>query len=260
MSSSATAEAVAPRARTVLEALADGLLLARDGWKELAGAALLGTVPAVLLAALAGAAAGLHDPEMLSMIVVGEEPGRLLLVASATALARLLELFSTLAVLAACDARDRGRPVTALEAWRRALSLAGPFLSAFARVAARVLGGAVLFLVPGLVALARGAYFPHAVAVDGLDGRGAAEKSRRLVSAAPGRLLGGLLASAAAAWLLAYAALFALSLGLASATSLAPAGGGPLERGFIDLLERCLAATVGLWPAAVSVLLYKDSR
>lgn len=259
MSLSATAEAAAPRARPALELLADSILLLRDGWKEAAAVAALGIVPGALLNAIAAVAAGLNDPDTLALVLAGGAPGRLAPLAAAGIVSRALEGFMTLALILAFDARDRGAPIGPKEAWRRSFALAAAFLSAFARVAGRALLWSALFVFPGLVSLARGAFFAHAVAIEGLDGKAAAARSRALVSRAPGYLVGNLLGIALLSAGAAIAVVFVLHAGMAAATGLVPSSGGLMEGQLVLLLDRLAGGFIGAWAVGASVLLYKDA-
>lgn len=260
MSLSATAEAAArARARPPLELFADSLLLLRDGWKEALAITVMGIVPGALLNALAAVAAGLGDPDTLALVLAGGAPGRLVPLAFAGILSRALEAFMTLALILAFDARDRDAPLAPLDAWRKSFALAARFLSAFARVAGRALLWSALFVVPGLVALARGAFFAHAVAIEGLDGKEAPARSRALVSGAPGYMIGSLLGIALLSAGAAIAAVFVLHAGMAAATGLVPAGGGLMEGQLVLLLDRLVGGVIGAWAVGASVLLYKDA-
>lgn len=256
---SAIAEAGARRARPTPELLFDSLALARDGWRELGGAVLLGVLPAYFLVLLSAYAAGFSDPDLLALMLAGDEPGRVVFVAGVSVFARVVGLFTTLALIVAADARDRGAPVTALGAWKRAFELAVPFLSALARVAASTLLGALLFVVPGLIALLRGAFFAHAAAIEGLDGPQAAARSRELVTRRPGYLLGNLALSALVAGAAAFMAVLFIHVALAAPTAIVPAQGGALELELVALVDRSAAGVIGAWAAVFSVLLYKDA-
>lgn len=263
MSLSATAEAGAPapaRARrATLELVADSLALVRDGWKELAGVVLVGVVPGSVLLLAATAVSGLYVEQNRWLAVLGEEPARLIPAALALGVAKVLGLFMTPALILACDARDRGRPLSAAGAWVGAFAAWRPFLEGLARVVLRAAAWSLLFVLPGLASGLRGSFFLHAVLIEGLGGKEGAARSRRLAGRAPLYLLGNLLASALIAGAGVFMGVLALRLAYDVPAEAVPRMGGPLEAELVSMLDGLVSGAAAAWTAAFTVLLYKDA-
>lgn len=239
------------------ELLSDALALTRDGLSEIVAIVALGALPSVgITTAIMAATGAISDAALRSSVEAGDLSAVAALSVGAL-LSKAIGTLTTAALIGALASREAGQPLGPRQAYGFAIEWLVPFALAALRVFLWVLGGLLLFVIPGLVLAARYCLVPFAVLLEGRQGSAALERSRQFVSAHPGKVLGNIFGSALI--IAAVGGLF--SVALAIATGLASALGGPpsfIEKQLMSLVGELAAGTIGAWAVAFTVLLYRD--
>jgi hypothetical protein len=203
-----------------------------------------GMVPALLLALFVPASA---SKEAFNAAWNAGDMGSVTAVAFGSLATRVLDSFLGVAAILALAARDEGRspdlPGSLSEAARRFW----PYLTTGLLALVFILGGTVLFIIPGLILALRYSLIPYAVLVEGREGRAALDRSSALCRARPAKIYGSLLGGALAIVIAAGAATLVSGL----VTVFLPAAAD-------QVVAKAVDGAAGLWLAGFAVLLYKD--
>lgn len=227
--------------------LADSLALTQQsGWVCLALVAA-GLIPGILLTA-ALLPAGATKEAVLAAAKAGDL-SPLLAWGGIGLVDRLARSFTGVAVVAALQARAQGGEAELGPALGVSAGLYGAYLAAILLSSLWILGGLLLFLIPGIILALRYLFVGLAVIVEGRRGGAALERSAALWKAYPVAILGNMAGAGVVIFLAGAAATFLVALALK--LSSVPAAVTTFASGLA-------AGAAGVWGLAFFLLLFRD--
>ena len=212
-------------------------------------------LPGFCLLQWAMQASGVTGREAIKPAILEGRFQDLALVAVVGAFAKLLSLIGSISVMLAMAAEEDGEIWTVREAMARGLKAFTPLLWAEGLALLFVLGGFILLIIPGILLGIRYMLVRPAVLLDGRRGLEALARSKEIMLAHTGKVIGNILC----AGFLSLAALFVLAipysiLKLLILPTLQPFA----QRQFFGFFEELAGQLVMTWVFAFIVLLYRD--
>lgn len=205
---------------------------------------LIGVVPAAALTLLVPAT---RSKEAFSAAWDSGDVGVVAVGTLGALLGRVLDSFLGVAAIAALAARTEGRAHDLKAACSEAWTRFWPYLTTGLLALLWILGGTLLFIVPGLILALRYTLIPYAVLVEGREGGAALERSSQLCRARPWKVYGNLIGAA-----------FVIVLTGAFVSGLAGAVTMFLPDAADQVVAKAVDGLAGVWLAGFAVLLYKD--
>lgn len=239
---------------TIPQLLSRSAALYRESFAQSAAILAAGLVPGSLAAAVAFWMTGLTTQYAISEAVnTGDAVMTLPLVAVAI-LRQVLSVLVFMSLIFAAEARSAGRPLTLGQCFGFAVERFIPFVLTAARAFLYILGGLLLLVVPGIVLAVRYSVAHLAVLIEDLRGPAALARSRELVSAELGFVLGRLALGTLIALVCNVIVALAVSIMSSGASQPVQAGEGQVWSFLADFLS----GLIGAWLVCFSVLLYKE--
>ena len=240
------------------ELLAGSASLFKESAAQAAAVLAWGLIPGAVLAAASFVATGILSREALNEAIRNGQGWLAAPLLVAGLVKRLLATLAFLALVFAVEARHAGHPLTTREAYGLAVRRFPAFLATAAQAVLRIVGGLVLFVIPGLVLALRYTLAHLAVLLEDRRGKAALDRSSALVNAQPLRALGLLLAATLAALALNFGCALLVSVLTGAARAVGAGVVGVVQGQFEALLAEFLESMVGAWLVCFSVLLYRD--
>lgn len=240
--------------------LADSFNLTLAGLPAYAAIVAAGLAPGYLALAAAFGMVGFtgSGEEFIKAAADAGRYGDLALIAAAGVLNLAFRGLAFIALAVALLARLRREELGAAGAYGRAVDFIVPLAVAEIRVFLWVLGGLFLLVVPGIVLAIRYCLTHWAVLAEHVTGRDALDRSKEIVVAHMGKVLGNLLVAGFVVLAVGLMAAFAAVLPLTVMGLAAPSQDAVGHMLVIDLYVNVIKGVVGVWGVAFSVLLYSD--
>ena len=248
-------EAVAARPtapRPLGELLSASMNMFVDGWPRFGAVLAVGVLPGALAMTALMAFHGYADKEAVKSAIMSRAWGPLASLLAVGGAAAALKALATLALILVVDGFDRNQDVALGEAYRRAAGLFGPFFLTMILVTLWVAGGTLLLIIPGVILAIRFSLAHVAVALEEVSGGAALDRSKELVVAHMGKVVGNCFVMAVITTLIAVILGVALNLGGAFFKDI------PFMPDILKILTRFLGELVNAWYVAFYVLLFKD--
>lgn len=244
--SPAPAEPAAHAPRGLAALLVDSLSLASDSAWTCAALVALGLIPGLILEAVL--LPGVTKETLKAAIAAGNF-GPVAASAAVKLVDRLVRSFCGVAVIIALDLRSRGGEASLGESLTSAGALYGTYLLAVVLSSLWIVGGLVLFIIPGIILALRYVFVPMAVVIDGRRGGQALSRSSEIFRKHPGKVFGNLVAAGLCVLAAGGLAAFLVSLGFALSRAPVPVSVFAAE---------LVAGLAGVWGTAFALLLFKD--
>lgn len=238
--------------------LSDSLDLAFERFGRYAGVVAAGILPGVLLVGLGMWALGFTGEESIRAAMDAGQYGEVFWLAALGMLGLFCKGLAFLALAAMLIARSDGGELAVGDAFNAALGFLLPLLAAEALVFLWVVGGLLLLIVPGLILAIRYSLTHWAVLVEHRSGSAALARSREIMLAHMGKVVGNLVVSGLLVALAAITVSVGLILLLALAGVARPEPGALAHTLALRALFDLVKGAVGIWGIAFSILLYKD--
>ncbi len=251
-------DASAPRALGAL--MSDALKLSLSALGVFSSLAVGGAVARQLLAQIGAAMSGLPlgSHAAISQAFKSAQYERLSVYGALLSLGNLASFFASSALVLALAAKAQGRTCGVWDSLRRMLRAFLPLLWVEILTVGSILLGLIAFVVPGVVLMIRYLLARYAVLLDDRRGGQALGRSKEIMIAHMGKVVGNFLVMALAAVALVFSGRFVLAVIVESLLGAIPAPPPswlvtPLS--FLIVLPEALTR---IWTMAFMVLLYRD--
>jgi hypothetical protein len=238
--------------------LKDSLRLARERLGTYAAIVILGLAPGFVLVGLAMQAMGYTGEGSIRAAVYAGQYGDVGWLLSVGLLGAAFKGLAFLALSLAVLARLGGEDIGIGKAFGRAVGFIVPMVVTEALAFVFIIGGLCLLIVPGVVLAIRYALAPWAVLVEGRSGRDALRRSKELMLAHMGKVVGNLFVSALIVIVTATAIAFAVLVVLSLAGLVQPEPRALWNTLTLNFIVDVIRQTVGVWGFIFAILLYKD--
>lgn len=241
------------QARKLGDLMSASLNMFIDGWPRFAAILAVGLLPGALALAGLNLFYGYQDENAVKLAFAAKEWGQLASLLALGLAAKALETLALLALILVIDAFDRKQDMALGEAYDRAAGRFWPFLLTLLLVFVWVMGGTLLLIIPGILMAIRFSLAHVAVVLEGASGDAALERSKHLVLAHMGKVVGNAIVMALITVAVSAVLAFLVNLGGAFLK-----GSVPFMPQIVKILARFLGELVHVWFVAFYVLLFKD--
>lgn len=248
----------APAPRGLGTLLSDSLDMGFERIGSYVGVVALGVVPGLVLVGLAMNLLGFSGEASVKAAVEAGQYGEVAWLLGLSLIGLAFKGLAYIALSLMLIARADGRELGLADAFGESLSYLGPLLAAYALVGLWVLGGLILLIIPGVILAIRYSLTHWAVLIEHERGSAALARSRQIVVAHMGKVVGNLLVAGLLVALVSGTVIFGLYLALALAGLNSPGPQALVHNMILDLTRELVQGTVGVWSVAFAVLLYKD--
>jgi len=236
--------------RKLGQLLSDSLSESMAGIGEYVPIVALGLIPSLVVMLLVSAAAPGEASPFRALLAAGRV-GTVLMISALGLIGAIARAWAWLALILAAALRQRGEKPGIGQAFRRSAGYAFPMIWTEFLVLLYVAGGLILLIIPGILFGIWYGFSHLCVLMEGLSGSAALSRSKQIVRARMGKVVGNMfvaiLVSSLAAGVIAAAIYLGLSL-------LGFHSSGLWTRLAMTVLTRI----IGIWPVVFSVFLYTD--